>query len=103
MSFDLFICIAYALCCIAASYVLVGVKKGILWPWSSIFTSMISMFIWSLATRKTSLSLVQISALFDVVGAVAYFVGFALMGETITLIQWIGIFLLIFSLHLINR
>lgn len=61
------------------------------------------MLIWSYATRKTTLPLVHISALFDVVGAMAYFIGFALMGETITLVQWTGISLLVFSLYLINR
>jgi len=103
MPFDLTISLAYAICCISASFVLVGVKKGTLWPWSSLITSLISMLIWSIATRKTKLSLVQISALFDVVGAVAYFVGFVLFGEIITLTQWMGISLLIFSLYLINR
>lgn len=82
---------------------LVGVRKGILWSWSSLITSVISMVIWSVATRKSTLSLVQISALFDVVGAIAYFMGFVILGETITRIQWLGIILLVFAIYLINK
>jgi drug/metabolite transporter (DMT)-like permease len=102
MSFDVYISLAYAAVCIAASFVLAGVRKQTLPAWSSVVTSVISMLIWSLATRKSKLTLVQISALFDVVGALAYFAGFVIIGETVTGVQCIGIILMVFSIFLIN-
>lgn len=103
MSFDVYISIAYALMCIASSYVLVCVKKETLPGWTTFIASVGSMVIWSLAVRKTRLPLVELSALFDVVGALAYFVGFAFYGEKISPVQWTGILLMVFSLYLINK
>ena len=103
MSFDLYIALSYGIICTASSFVLVAVRKGALPGWATFATSIVSMIIWSLAVRKSKMPLVELSALFDVVGALAYFVGFALFGEKITLIQWTGISLLVFSLYLINK
>lgn len=103
MSFELYIALAYGIICTSSSFVLMGVKKGSLPGWATFATSMISMAMWSIAVRKSKLPMVELSALFDVVGALAYFVGFALYGEKITIIQWCGISLLVFSLYLINK
>lgn len=103
MPFDLYIALSYGIICTASSFVLMAVKKGTLPGWATFITSMISMAIWSAAVRKSKLPMVELSALFDVVGALAYFIGFALYGERISPIQWTGISLLVFSLYLINK
>jgi drug/metabolite transporter (DMT)-like permease len=61
------------------------------------------MFIWASAIKNSKLSPVHLSALFDVIGALAYFIGFAIFGEKISPIQWVGIVLMVFSIHLINK
>jgi drug/metabolite transporter (DMT)-like permease len=103
MPFDVYIASAYALICTLSSFVIIGIKKEILPGWTTFVTSFISMVIWSMAIRKSKLPAVELSALFDVVGALAYFIGFALCGERITPIQWTGISMLVFSLYLINK
>ena len=103
MSFDFYIATAYAIICIASSYVIICVKKEIFPFWMTFITSLASMIIWSLAVKKTKLPPVELSALFDVVGALAYFVGFAMYGEKITPTQWTGIIIMLFSLYLVNK
>ena len=103
MPFDFYIAFAYGIICISSSFVIMGVKKGNLPGWSTFVTSIVSMVIWSMAVRKSKLPMVELSALFDVVGALAYFIGFALYGEKISPIQWTGISLLVFSIYLINK
>lgn len=103
MSFELYIALTYGIICTSSSFVLMGVKKGTLPGWATFVTSMVCMAVWSIAVRKSKLPMVELSALFDVVGALAYFIGFAIYGEKITMIQWTGISLLVFSLYLINK
>jgi drug/metabolite transporter (DMT)-like permease len=103
MPFDVYIALVYALVCASSSFIIVAVKKESFPFWATYLASIASMITWNLAIRKTRLPLVELSALFDVVGALAYFVGFAFCGEKITVIQWLGISLLVFSLYIINK
>jgi drug/metabolite transporter (DMT)-like permease len=99
---DLLAICLYGLVCVFSSIIGVKIRQQN-WPvWSTMVTSMINMTIWTWVTKHSKMPLVNLSALYDVVGALAYFVGFAIYGEVITTIQWVGIFLMIFSLYLIN-
>ena len=92
----------YGLICVLSSIVGVKVRKEN-WPvWTTTITSVGNMLVWTYVTKNSQLPLVNLSALYDVVGALAYFVGFAIFGEAISPIQWVGIFMMIFSLYLIN-
>jgi len=102
MSFNVYIASAYAVICAISAWVTLSVRSKTLPSWSTLFSSVVSMMIWSLAVKRSTLSLVQLSALFDVVGCLAYFTGYVLCGESVTSIQWVGIFLMIFAIYLIN-
>jgi drug/metabolite transporter (DMT)-like permease len=81
----------------------VRVRAGELaWP-VLILVGAVSHSIWAYANRYSTMNLVQLSAWFDVVVALSWFVGFWWFGkETITAVQWVGIALLCAGLFLIN-
>lgn len=103
MSFDFYLATLYGLICAGSSIILMYVKKGVLPSWATLFTSLLGMIIWSLAVRRTKLSLIELSSVFDAVGALAYFFGFVMCGERINQTQIIGVCLLVFSIYLINK
>lgn len=92
----------YGIICVLSSIVGVKVRRDN-WPvWTPMVASILNMFVWAYVLKHSKMPLVNLSALYDVVGALAYFVGFVIFGETISPIQWVGIFMMIFSLYLIN-
>ena len=99
---DLIAAIIYAVICVLSSFVAVEVRKANIPAWCTIFTSSAGMAVWSYVTKNSNLPLVKLSALYDVVGALAYFFGFVLYGEQISPIQWVGISLLILAIYMIN-
>lgn len=99
---DLIAAIIYAFICVASSFVAVEVRKESLPAWFSIITSTLGMFVWAYVVRHSALGLVKLSALYDILGALAYFAGFVIYGENISNIQWVGISLMVFSIYLIN-
>lgn len=103
MTFDLWAALFYLLNGIMSAAVMIKIRSGSIPGWSTFIPSIIGMTVWSMVVRKSKLPVVELSALYDVLGAVAYFIGFALYGEKITNMQWCGISLLIFSLYLINK
>lgn len=103
MSFNIYIVCAYAIICAVSAVVTTSVSKKTLPSWATIFTSLVGMVIWSLAVRKSTWSLVRLSAMFDIVGCLSYFVGFTICGEVVTSTQWVGILLMTVSIYLINK
>lgn len=100
---DFIAALIYALVCVGSSYVAVEIRKEHLPAWATAITSVLGMIIWSYVVKHSVLSLVKLSALYDVVGALAYFVGFVIYGEHINSTQWCGILLMVFSIFLINN
>jgi drug/metabolite transporter (DMT)-like permease len=103
MSFDFYLATLYGLICAGSSIILMYVKKGILPGWATLLTSLLGMLLWSLAVKRTQLTLIELSSIFDAVGALAYFLGFVLCGEKVNQFQILGICLLVFSIYLINK
>jgi drug/metabolite transporter (DMT)-like permease len=103
MSLDLIAALLYSLNCVASSIIMIKVRSNSVPPWATFIPSILGMVVWSVVVKKSKLPVVELSALYDVLGALAYFVGFAIYGEKITQIQWCGISLLAFSLYLINK
>jgi drug/metabolite transporter (DMT)-like permease len=99
---DFLAALLYICVCVASSFVAVEVRKEHIPGWSSIITSTLGMFIWAYVVRNSCLGLVKLSALYDILGALAYFLGFVIYGESISNIQWVGISLMVFSIYLIN-
>lgn len=103
MTLDFLVALLYMFNGMASSVVMVKIKNQTAPGWLTFIPSMIGMVLWTVAVRKSKLPVVELSALYDVLGALAYFIGFAMYGEKITPIQWTGISLLTFSLYLINK
>lgn len=79
------------------------VKQGHPW-WLALIAGVASYSVWALALRVSTWNVVFLSAVFDVLVAVSWFVGFWLIGkQPISLVQWAGIALLCAGLALINR
>lgn len=79
------------------------VRQGHPW-WLTLIAGVASYSCWALALRTTTWSLVVVSAVFDVLVAVSWFVGFWLIGkQPIYPVQWLGIALLCAGLALVNR
>jgi multidrug transporter EmrE-like cation transporter len=103
MHLDVILTCLYFIIGMSSAIVMVEIRRENLPPWMTMIFSGLAMVLWSIAVKKSKMSVVHLSALYDAVGAVAYFVGFALYGEKITQTQFVGIGLLIFSLYIINK
>lgn len=101
--FDFWAGLLYVINGIFSATVMLKVRSNSVPPWSSVLPSFIGMMLWAIIIRKSKIPSVELSALYDVLGALAYFLGFYLWGEKITAIQWTGIGILLFSLYLINK
>lgn len=87
---------------LAGAWLSVQVRSG--WPWwLPVLAGLGSYTVWSATTKLTTTNLVVLSAWFDVVVCLAWFVGFWLLGrESISAVQWVGIMFLAVGLGLIN-
>jgi drug/metabolite transporter (DMT)-like permease len=103
LPFDFWAAMLYIFNGILSAVIMVKIRNNSVAPWSSFLPSLIGMVLWAIIIRKSRIPSVELSALYDVLGALAYFIGFYFCGEKITQIQWIGIGFLLFSLYLINR
>jgi drug/metabolite transporter (DMT)-like permease len=103
MTFDLWAGLFYFLNGMISAAIMIKIRSNNIPGWATFIPSFAGMVLWSLVVKRSKLPVVELSALYDVLGAVAYFVGFALYGEKITPIQWCGISTLLFSLYLINK
>ena len=101
--FDIWAALLYVLNGMMSAIIMVKIRNNSLPSWSSFISSVVGMVLWSLIIKKSKISSVELSALYDVLGALAYFFGFYFCGQKITLIQWTGIGVLLFSLYLINK
>jgi drug/metabolite transporter (DMT)-like permease len=87
---------------LVSAWLTVQVRAGAPW-WLPVLGGLASYVCWAGATKLTSTNLVVLSALFDVVVALAWFAGFVWFGgERISTPQWFGIALLCAGLVLIN-
>lgn len=85
---------------LAGASVSVHIKKGnIHWLWF-LPISTLSSVCWSLIARKQAVSLSVASAIFDAIYAIAYFLWFVYLGESASIIQWVGASLTIFGVIL---
>lgn len=88
----------------ASAYISGLVRQGSL-PWYSMGAmGALSYLCWGAALKYTNTNIVWMSAFYDVLTAVAWFVAFALVGgQTIRPVQWLGMGLLAVGLVLIDR
>lgn len=101
--FDLWAAMLYMFNGMLSAIIMVKIRNNTAAPWSSFIPSLMGMILWAMIIRRSKIPSVELSALYDVLGALAYFIGFYFCGEKITQIQWVGIGFLLFSLYLINR
>ncbi len=89
---------------LAASWLAVLARRETLPWWAPVIGGVFTHFCWACSVRVSALSLVTLSAIFDVVVAVGFFLGFWWFGqEHISPVQLAGIALLCAGLILINR
>ena len=91
------------LVCVIGSWICTKVQEQQYPAPSTFIVGIATMILWSALVRYTHLSLVALSAWFDVATALGYFFGYALWGVTITPVQWLGILFLVVGLILVNH
>lgn len=80
----------------------VHIQRGNLPTWFTLFGSLFMMSGGYFMLKLSTLSLTQQSVLITVSTSIGYQLGLKFMGDTITNIQWFGIFLSIVSAILVN-
>lgn len=87
--------------CIAGSWLSIQSRDAIIPMYYTCISGIVMTIAWMILAKQTKINIVVMSAWVDVAAAMGYFVGFAIMGESISLIQWAGITLLLLGLLLI--
>jgi drug/metabolite transporter (DMT)-like permease len=94
---------AYTFICFMGAFVNYNVRYN---QWNSNLTFCISfllMFWINYSTRNMKLDLVKINAYTDIICSMSYYIVYFMCGIPISTIQWIGIFIILIGLILINH
>ena len=88
--------------CFLGAYISHGISHGTLHPIYIWVFNPIHTILWLSLLLYSKQNLISAAAWFDVVVALGYFVTFIYLGTPINFTQYIGIFLLLLGLYLIN-
>lgn len=81
----------------------IKVQQGMLAAPYTFAAGIITMILWYALVKYSNISLVRVSAWYDVSTTLGYFSGYAMWGLTVSPLQWLGVFLLITGLILVNH
>lgn len=99
---DVILALLNIVICLGGAWVCTQVQQQQLPMITTAASGILTMLVWMFTVRYTQLTLVAASACYDVATAMGYFVGFALCGQHISIVQWVGVVLLMVGLLLIN-
>jgi hypothetical protein len=102
MFFNLLILLTTFFFCLLGSWIYAKILSNQIPIWVCLFSGLANTLLWLALIKLTKANLIALSAWFDAVSAFGYFVGFMLMGQSVSGFQIIGMILLIAGLAFIN-
>lgn len=99
--FDYFLVFLVFLICLGGSWISTEVRNNNLPFYLTSLSGILITIIWVYIVKWSRINLFLVSAWIDVAAALGYFIGLSLLGEPVTVTQWIGIVLLTVGLYLI--
>jgi len=88
--------------CLISSWIYSKILSNEIPIWICFISGLANTILWLALIKFTKANLISLSAWFDAISAFGYFVGFMLMGQSVSIFQIIGMILLIAGLVFIN-
>lgn len=99
---DILILILTFLSSVAGAWIYTKILNEELSVWYALISGFVNTVLWVVLLRYSSKTLIGLSAWFDVVMTMGYFLGFIMLGQTVTMLQLFGIVLLTAGMYFIN-